>query len=206
MKIAKWFALIVIIAGLSSCVSPFYGTARIEPGFHVNVGAAVGQFTGPFHYSGWTFIGPRGDVEVGYAFGYFFKTHIRAGGGWGWFSDTVVEGEGGLPNYEIYVVDAAIGIQAAYPHKYVTPAFRIEGGLGGLTSDLLVGIGEREWLTLGTRVYFHKEYPENIKTTFAPFVGIHPIKHLSIFASPGGFTPFEGYTPYFTFGVGYHLR
>jgi hypothetical protein len=70
----------------------------------------------------------------------------------------------------------------------------------------MFGIGEDEWLTIGNRVYFYKLDREPFKFSFAPFLGVHPLRHLSIFATPGGFTFYEAYSPLFTLGVGYKLK
>ncbi len=206
MRSLKWFGALLILVTLISCVAPFYGTARIAKGFHVNSGIAVCQFTGVMMNSAsWPYIGPRADVEVGYAFSNSFKTHLRAGGGWGWVSREREEGES-TPNSQTFLLDGAIGIQIAHPHKYSTLALRLEAGLGGVSTDLMFGIGEAEWLTLGGRVYFFKGELAQFYLPVAPFIGIHPLPHLSIFASPGTFAFYEDYKPFFSVGVGYKLK
>lgn len=206
MRSLKWFGALLILVTLTSCVSPFYGTAKIEPGFHVNAGVGVGQFVEGSYEATSRYIGPRADVEVGYAFSHFFKAHIRAGVARGWRSEEYVEGDSPPPRLKATLLDGAIGIQVSSPHHYPTPALRLEVGLGGVSSDLMFGIGEAEWLTLGTRVYFHSADVTSSPFSVAPFVGIHPLRRLSIFATPGALTPYEGYTPFFTVGIGYKLK
>lgn len=213
LRISACVTGIICVAGVTGvvcvtgtgCVATFYGTARIEPGFHVNAGVGVGQFIGGSYEATSRYIGPRADVEVGYAFSHFFKTHLRAGGGWGWRSEEYVEGES-PSRPEATLLDGAIGIQVSSPHHYPTPALRLEVGLGGVSTDLMFGIGEPEWLTLGTRVYFFKEELAQFYLPVAPFIGIHPLPHLSIFASPGTFAFYEDYKPLFSVGVGYKLK
>lgn len=214
MKSIRWIASIMIIMCVTGvvcvtgtgCVAPFYGTAKIEPGFHVDAGVGVGQFVGGSYEATSRYIGPRADVEVGYAFSHFFKTHVRAGVGRGWRSEEYVEGDSPPPRLKATLLDGAIGIQVSSPHHYPTPALRLEVGLQGVSTDLMFGIGEPEWLTLGTRVYFFKGELAQFYLPVAPFIGIHPLPHLSIFASPGTFAFYEDYKPFFSVGVGYKLK
>lgn len=138
MRSLKWFGALLILVTLTSCVSPFYGTAKIEPGFHVNAGVGVGQFVEGSYEATSRYIGPRADVEVGYAFSHFFKAHIRAGVARGWRSEEYVEGDSPPPRLKATLLDGAIGIQVSSPHHYPTPALRLEVGLGGgeLGSDV----------------------------------------------------------------------
>lgn len=53
---------------MTSCVSPFYGTARIEPGFHMDAGLAATSFDfATWEGEEWC-AGLRGDVELRYGF------------------------------------------------------------------------------------------------------------------------------------------
>lgn len=200
-----------MVVTLTSCVSPFYGTARIEKGFHAEIGVATHSFLFPwldamqYGYRS----GMRSDVELRYGFNRYLGLHARAA-------------LGVFYNDPLPFLDAGVGIQTALPLKWVTPALRSEvslyGGCVTLSPTLLVGIGREEKVTLGGCVHlfgnsseanwddYHKAL-EDTPTDF--FVGIHAFPRWTLFVGTQLFYHsyiYPGKKPLYTIGVGYKLK
>jgi hypothetical protein len=207
MTFRRWTAIALTIVGVAcvlcvtgtGCVSPFYGTAKIQKGLNISGGVGVNQFEmGSFIYS-YLSTGPRADLEVGYAFNNVVKPYIRGGLGFGWRTEEPTGEDGGFPDRIEWLGDAAVGIQVAYPNRPLTPAIRLEVGTCLVSADMMVGIGNTEWLTLGMRV--------NVEPSFTPYLTIHPVRRLSIFVSPGTISSNQsGFVPYYSFGIGYSIK
>ncbi|NLI98294.1 hypothetical protein GX441_06500 [bacterium] len=142
-------SMLVIVS--LSCVSPFYGTARIEPGWHMNSGLALTTFIGgavgemPGYY-----IGGRGDFELMYGFNKNLQAHIRAGLGLG----LTPQISGGVHPWPVSpLIDGGIGLQGSLPTKFLTPALRLEFlTRGPISPTLLLGIGKKEIVILGADI------------------------------------------------------
>lgn len=141
-KISLMILVIIGAAAMVGCVSPYYGTARIEPGWEYSMGTAfhtlrVPTITGPRYC-----MGLMQDIGISYGFNRYFKIFFNAG-----FGTALPEGK--------ILIGRAVGVQAAAPLGSVTPALRIEyTGYGlepSISPGLLLGIGRREWLTLNVR-------------------------------------------------------
>jgi len=215
MKTARWVALslmIISMAGVTGCVSPFYGTAKIEKGWHADVGVAINTHLMP-SIDSWMYYpsyGVRGDIEVRYGINKYLGLHGRGSFGLMWM-------------FPQLFLDGAFGFQAALPMHSITPALRTEISYygGGLTISpaLLLGIGKDEKVTLGGRIHFygnsydrknpHPEYGIRIEDTpIDLFVGIH-VKRYTFFAGAQAFftsTPYREFWPIATLGVGYKLK
>ncbi|MBN2378524.1 hypothetical protein JXM67_01815 [candidate division WOR-3 bacterium] len=211
-KIIKLFlitiAIIVAMASVTGCVSPFYGTARIDPGWHMDAGVAATSFIGgAIGEGGGSYIGGRGDLEVRYGLNKYWQINGRVGFGWGaaWWVDEMdpIPAWGTSPT-----LDAGIGLQAALPLGPVTPAIRVELGPWVLISNFLFSVGQsREWLTLGCRVYVLSEEMGKISFPISGFIGVHPTSRLTIFVGPGvKSSASEGYAPLFSVGLGYKVE
>ncbi len=141
-KISLMILVIIGAAAMVGCVSPYYGTARIEPGWEYTMGTAfhtlrVPTITGPRYC-----MGLMQDIGISYGFNRYSKIFFNAG-----FGPALPEGK--------ILIGRAVGVQAAAPLGSVTPALRIEyTGYGlepSISPGLLLGIGRREWLTLNVR-------------------------------------------------------
>lgn len=205
-----FFTVGVLLGGAFgiSCVSPFYGTARIEPGWHMDAGIAattyVAELAWRYPYS----IGCRGDLELRYGFNKYMQMNAQAGLGIGFslssWSDPSYRGGDVYP-----LLDGVLGIQTALPVGFLTPALRMEFsyflGEPELVSTALLGIGLKERFTLGGRLHLDELIdPYSLDA----FVGFHPSSKWSMFAGIKFF--FHGYDitypPVATLGVGYKLR
>lgn len=184
-----------------SCVSPFYGTAKIEPGWNGEVGVAATSFlTDPFEYS---YVGGRADLELRYGFSRYLQVNGRLGAGAGYRPPSNVPGNPPVSGGIQPLVDGALGVQAACPLNEVTPAVCLEVGRF-LSVIPLLGLGKKELLTLGIRLGF------GFESGFLPlgtFLTIHPCSRFSIFAgaqlgSLFNYMPAMGIPP-FTAGIAY---
>jgi len=207
MKSIRWIASIMIImcvTGVTGCVSPFYGTAKIEPGLHFDVGLA--GMTYGYNYSSYTdyyypFAGSRADFEVRYGISDYLGVSARFGAGLG-------------TEFYIYsepFIDGALGVQLVVPVEGpVTPALRTEfsGYLiePTLSPAILLGIGrEEEKITLGTRLHLRRG-PEDLNVGgLDAFVGIHLSPQWTIFAGAEVSSFFSSHPTFFTLGVGYGI-
>lgn len=193
-----------------SCVSPFYGTARVEPGWHKDVGLAATTFV--FTLTEWLpyCIGGRGDFELRYGFNEYLQANGRIGLGLG-FSESRYEGQSWDGPYPL--VDCALGIQAALPSKYVTPALRLE--LGQRPVTFLLGIGEKERVTVGLELLGLSIGGSGLFSFSWPplwvdgFISVHISPQWSIFAGGRMMDPEVAVSspyPSLALGVGYNLK
>lgn len=176
------------------CVPAFYGTARIEPDFHGDIGLAIDLLS-----EGVNPVGLRGDFAVYYGFGRYIQLdgHLGAGFGFGGVAEGVV-------------ANAGVGLQLAAPIGPVTPAFRAGFSYWGGDSDgfaflspcLLLGFGRKEFLTLGGRLHYNIKYPDGPLHDVFGVVHI-PNSPVSIFSGVG----WDGLlVPHITLGVGYKIK
>lgn len=194
-----------------SCVSPFYGTARIEKGWHSSVGFAVTTFVSSENYDECP--GGRGDLEIRYGFNQYLQANGRIGLGLGYIppspeGEAVPPREGGI--YPL--LDGGVGLQTAYPMVNITPALRVEAGQE-LSLMPLLGIGKREWITLGVEFSYFLFGPEGTHPEgglLNAFLSVHPYPRWSIFAGTNVTILFDpGFYlteyPLVTLGVGYNI-
>jgi len=194
------------VAGVTGCVSPFYGTAKIEPGLHFDVGLAGMTYGVPSssYYEDdvyYPFAGGRADFEVRYGISDYLGVSARFGAGLGTEFDM----------YPAPFLDGAVGIQLEVPLVGpVTPALRTEfsGYLiePTLSPAILLGIGrEEEKITLGTRLHLRRG-PEDLNVGgLDAFVGIHLSPQWTIFAGAEVSSFFSSHPTFFTLGVGYGI-
>lgn len=174
----KLFVTLIAFAvgmGLLNCVSPFYGTARVEKGWDMDAGLAACTFAntlGTLHY----LAGMRGDCEIRYGFNKYLQSSGRIGFGGGY--EILDDSQEPERNDLFPLLDGAIGVQGAYPLKAMTPALRVEAG-SGVSVMPLVGFGEGEWLTVGSRIWVSYAM-EDVMTDV--FISAHPLPRLSVFA------------------------
>lgn len=192
---------LILIGGIwmTRCVSPYYGTARIEPGLQLNTGAGLHSTLMPVFDAGPIYgIGIRCDGEIGYGIEHFLKPYARAAVG--------------LNTAYIGYADIGLGIHAALPVWIFTPAVRLEINSTWIQPTfspvVLLGIGKREWFTLGAKTYFIAFGDPNYPRFLDAFATAHISPHWSIFAGAemNSFVDYfedgDGY-PFFTVGVGY---
>lgn len=208
MRRKRAFALILLVMGMGflGCVLPFYGTAKIEPGLHFDVGLAGMTYGVPSssYYDEdvyYPFAGGRADFEVRYGVLENVSLSARFGAGLG-------------TEFYIYsepFIDGALGVQLVVPVEGpVTPALRTEfsGYLiePTLSPAILLGIGrEEEKLTLGTRIHLRRG-PEDLNVGgLDAFVGIHLSPQWTIFAGAEVSSFFSSHPTFFTLGVGYGI-
>ncbi|MBD3286384.1 hypothetical protein GF359_07505 [candidate division WOR-3 bacterium] len=216
MKYLRYVILVITVACVTGCVSPFYGTARIEEGLHVDAGLAGGTYmfgegpTGSYSEGGAPYyIGLRGDIELRYGFGKYIQGSARTGIGWG-FNGKRYEAEP-VPVEDNFLLDVALGSQLALPIVIedlgqITPALRFEGCYGYSQLYLLptfaLGFGNPEYLTLGGRIYY--PFPTEL------FACIH-VWRVNVFAGVNTYTTWL-HPDYWrvpavvTFGVGYKIK
>jgi len=220
MRKRAFFTCIVLLSGMlvgvTGCVSPFYGTARIEKGWHADGGVAALVYDNVEDMNGWEafydgreifYTGIRGDVELSYGIFDFWKCNLRTGIGYGFNGQYESDpyGEMRSASDETFL-DAAIGTQLSVNDIFssnVTPALRIEGGYMNnnfyVSPTLMLGIGNPEVVTIGTRVHV---YP----TEF--FLGIH-LDRWNIFTGLNPWSLSSSYPyclPIATLGVGYKIK
>ncbi|MBD3286208.1 hypothetical protein GF359_06705 [candidate division WOR-3 bacterium] len=198
-KFLKLFLLTTAVAAVVGCVSPFYGTARIEPGWHMDVGMAATSFVGATEWFPYC-IGIRGDAELSYGFNKYLGVNGRTALGLGY-----VLSEGG-PMSLMPILDGALGFQAALPLKTVTPALKVELSYyaePALSSAFLVGLGQDERATIGCRAYI-EEFSDLAALDI--FIGIHPVPKWTFFGGIETMTLFnKPFYPIVTIGLGYNL-
>jgi len=195
------FTVISLVVGAFtlSCVSPFYGTARIEPGWHMDAGVAATTFISPANEWFPECIGGRGDYEIRYGFNQYLQVNGRIGAGLGYRLPS--EGFPPPPIKDMYpLLDGAIGIQGSFPLGSVTPSLRVEliyPHSQIVAPTLLFGLGRNEWLTIGVGGHL-----------VDVFVTAHPSKRWSFFAGANVFSIFNAdYSDYplASIGVGYKI-
>ncbi|NLI98279.1 hypothetical protein GX441_06425 [bacterium] len=195
-KIALALLSLCIILGVTGCVSPFYGTARIEKGFHMDAGLAATSFLQPGDPPSYC-VGGRVDCEARYGFNEYLGLNGRAGLCYGKEVPFDSSGFGAAGN-------VAIGVQGALPLKFITPALRIElthYTYPTIAPTLLLGIGQREFITLGARASIESII---MFDGIDVFLTVHPTSNWSVF---GGvhFTSYQE-EPLAAIGVGYKLK
>jgi hypothetical protein len=197
MKSSKWIAIglvIVVCVTGTGCVSPFYGTARIEKGFHADAGVAGTTYVGMGIEDYAIHTGGRGDLFARYGFNEYLQVNGRIGFGLGKYlgSDTIIND---IP----FFLDGGIGIQGAFPIGWFTPALRAELSYPWSSIGLILGFGKREIVTLGSRLI----YPGFLDA----FVVLHPFQRWSFFAGIGPVPPFDYDSKLIgTLGIGYKIR
>ncbi|TKJ40527.1 hypothetical protein CEE36_09560 [candidate division TA06 bacterium B3_TA06] len=191
---------LILIGGIwmTSCVSPYYGTARIEPGLNLNAGAALSTFVVvPICGVSTEEFGVRGDVELGYGIGQYLSPYIRLGGG--------VSLDAGF-------LDPGVGLQLSLPVEYITPALLAEINLHmgepTFSPAFLLGIGRAEKVTLGIRTQLAVVNPgDQPYSSMEIFVNTHLSSPWSIFVgleATSVIGAFQGEAfPLTTLGVGY---
>ena len=195
---------------ITSCVSPFYGTARIEKGWNADVGIGGMQTLVP-NLDSWgysLFWGTRVDGEISYGFDKYLQAQARMGIGF-------------YHSYLPFFVDPGIGLQAALPVGPITPALRTEVSYygGGVTFSpaVLLGIGRKERVTLGGRIHIfgnagddpHPEYGPYLEDTPTDFFVTVHLGRWNIFAGSQFFYHSFRYPherPVATAGIGYKLK
>jgi len=202
-RILKLLSAITVIAIASGCVSPFYGTARIEEGWDIDAGVAGMKVYKPY-WDSWGYFdsyGVRGDVNLRYGFNDYLCLYCRGA-------------VGGSQYWLGLFLDAGAGIQASLPLGPVTLA--LNGELHGLefSPALLAGIGRTEWLTIGIRTHIpgnlydspHPEYGKYLDSyPLDCFAGFH-LGHWNIFAGSQLFRYSYNDDPVFTAGIGYKIK
>ncbi|MBD3286510.1 hypothetical protein GF338_09255 [candidate division WOR-3 bacterium] len=199
-KFLKLFLLTTAVAAGLGCVSPFYGTARIEKGWNMDVGVAACTFAntlGTLHY----LAGMRGDCEIRYGINNYFQANGRIGAGFGY--KVLSDEQEPTKNGPFLLLDGALGLQAAYSINKVTPALRIEAG-PVISIIPVVGFGNHEWLSIGSKISTPYDTKELIPELF---VTIHLLERWSIFGGVNMLTiasP-EWEYPVASLGVGYNI-
>jgi hypothetical protein len=141
------------VTGVTGCVSPFYGTARIEKGLHIDAGIA-----GVSYVDGWmgrnpSYTGIRGDIELRYGVCKYLQGSARIGLGWGYGGKDYF----GVAEHD-FLHDVSLGPQFSLPitsknGSQLTPGLRIEAGYANdefyATPTVLLGFGNPESFTLG---------------------------------------------------------
>lgn len=199
----------VILVGVLgvSCVSPFYGTARIEEGWHMDAGVAATTFIGgPVGESPAYYTGARGDFELRYGFNKYLQAHGRIGLGLGY--NFLHGNQPFTPGWDFSpLFDGALGIQTSIPFKYFTPALRLEFHGPLVSPILLFGIGKEERVTVGTDFtdLFYNLFGQAWPVEWNGFLKVQLSSQWAIFAG-GGFQ--EVFTPYpvLTLGLGYKIK
>jgi len=201
MKIVRLTILLVVIAaGITGCVAPYYGTARIEPGWNLNTGVGLHSTILPLHDGPALYgIGLRCDTEIGYGLNDYWKPYARAGFG--------------LNTAYIGFADIGAGMHIALPVWIFTPAIKLEINSAMLqptfSPAVLLGIGKQKLVTFGAKWYL-SAFADPVKLRFGDlFITVHPSPRWSVFASIE-FPSFIGYLggfgyPFFTLGVGYKM-
>jgi len=192
---------IPLVTYLTNCVSPYYGTARIEPGWNINTGAGLHSTVVPVLDAGPMYgVGLRCDGEIGYGVNRYIKPYVRGGLG--------------LNSASLYFGDIGIGLQTAVSVGPVTPAFKIEvnstGARPSLAPAFLLGFGKREVLTLGVRPQLVGFNPEMYEPFVDVLMTVHISPRLSIFAGAEvtSFVEFfdqRDIIPFFSIGAGYKV-
>ena len=200
-KVHTVFLSITLSVLLINCVSPYYGTARIETGWAINAGAGLHSTVVPVLDAGPIYgLGLRSDVEIGYGFEKYFKPYVR--------------GALGLNTASLYFGDIGVGFQGALPVGPITPAVKIEVNTTSarptFAPAFLLGIGRKEVVTLGIRPQFVGFNPDEYEPFLDVLTTVHISPKLSIYIG-AEVTSFIEYfdenddIPFFSLGVGYKL-
>lgn len=197
------YSLSFLILGALSfthCVSPYYGTARIEPGWNVTCGAALHSCIVPVtDVSGYS-IGLREDIFVSYGFNRYLGAHIQAG-----FGTAIPEAPG--------FVDGLAGLQAALPLGPLTLSLRADiasyYGFLSISPMFLMGVGKREYVTISVSTHSDFFFQEQHYYPVILGLGIHPTAKWSLFCGADVKTlmidDYGRFEPIATIGLGYQL-
>jgi len=207
MRKRAFFTCIVLLSGMlvgvTGCVSPFYGTARIEEGWHMDAGIAGMKVFKP-SIDSWGYyesFGARGDINLRYGFNDYLDIYCRSA-------------VGGCQGFPGIFLDAGAGIQGALPLSSAALALNVEVSSLGLSPALLIGVGRTEWLTVGARTHIsgnlgdtpHPEFGHYINPYPTDmFVGLH-IGRINIFAGSQMFRYSYNDEPVFSIGIGYKIN
>lgn len=189
------------VTGVTGCVAPFYGTARIEEGLHVETGVCAMSYIGAFGEWSAPSIGGMANVALFYGFNPYVQLGSRLSLGYGQTGFIVHDTAGNPHNpWEIFG-DATLNVQAAIPGESTTLALRLEGSASrAVTASLLLGLGKTEKVTLGIRGFI-------VGRGIDIMTIVRPLPKLSLFigVDPVGFfmdTPW----PVATLGIGCKLK
>ncbi|TKJ40526.1 hypothetical protein CEE36_09555 [candidate division TA06 bacterium B3_TA06] len=194
------FVALALAVLMTSCVSPYYGTARIEPGWQLDTGLGLHTTLIPVLDGGDPVygVGIRCDGEIGYGVGKYLKPYVR--------------GAVGLNTAYLGFADAGIGFQTALPLGPIAPAVKLElnpmMGEPTFSPAFLLGIGREERVTLGARTHFIVFGAPYYPFFLDVFATAHISPRWSIFAGAeinsfiDTFDDGDGY-PFFTVGAGY---
>jgi hypothetical protein len=183
-RMLKMIAVMVCVTGVigvtgTGCVSTFYGTARIEPGTHLDVGVGAASFISASSDVAYSCVGGRVDVQGSHGFNQYLQIDARLAGSV-FFSERYERPD--ITSWNISPIDPAIGVQAALPLNWFTPAIRTEitstlfwGVKPVISPVLLFGFGNPEFLTLGARARIGEW------KFFDTFAVVHIAKRWSIF-------------------------
>lgn len=206
-----FFTGFVLMAGMLalSCVSPFYGTARIEKGWHMDAGVAAATFIGgPIGESPSYYTGLRGDYELRYGFNKYLQVHGRIGLGLGY--DFLYGKEPYMPGWDFSpLFDGALGIQTSIPFTHFVPAIRLDFHGPLVSPILLLGIGKEEQVTVGTDFtnLFYNLFGQAWLVGWNGFLKVQLSSRWAIFAGGGIPDPeFSFPYPLLTLGLGCNLK
>ncbi len=187
----------VMFLMLASCVSPFYGTARIEKGFHMEAGACAMSYIGAFSEWNTPSLGGAASTAFFYGFNPYLGVGGRLGLGYGQTGFIVHDTAGNPHNPWEFFPDIALNLQAALPTQSITPALRIEGAPPRIFSaSFLLGIGEKERITLGVRAGL---------TGLDILAIVRPLPKLGLFIGADPFFLLNTPRPVVSLGIGYKL-
>jgi hypothetical protein len=206
-RIASILRISVCVTGVvcvTGCVSPFYGTARIEKGLNVDIGVTGMTYIGA--YGEWMApsVGVMGNLSVRYGFNPYLQFGARFGAGYGQTGFLAVDDSGNFHNPWEFGADAAINVQTSLPRKNVTPGLILEySSVHGFSAALLAGWGKPERFTLGLRGSFWGSYAP---AGFDLLAIVRPLPRLSLFIGLDPLATFlsgDGFWPVSTLGLGY---
>lgn len=205
MKTIKWLALtvgIVCVTGVTGgCVSPFYGTARIEKGFHTEAGICAMSYIGAFGEYSTPSVGGMANLALFYGFNPYVQLGSTLGLGYGQTGFIVHDTAGNPHNpWEIFG-DATLNVQAAIASESTTVALRVEGSTSRVvTASLLLGLGKPEKVTLGIRGFI-------VGRGIDIMTIVRPLPKLSLFlgVDPVGFF-MDPPWPVATLDIGYKIK
>lgn len=184
-----------VLLHLISCVTPFYGTARVEKGFHMDAGVSAMSYIGAYGEWNAPSVGGVASIAPSYGFNPYLQLGGRLGLGYGQTGFIVHDTAGNPHNPWGFFPDIALNLQAALPTKSITPALRIEGTLPRiLSATFLLGIGEKERITLGVRGGL---------TGFDILAILRPLPKLGLFIGVNPFFLLNTPRPVASLGIGY---
>jgi len=194
-KLVLCLALLTMGMGVLGCFPPIYSTAKIEPGWHYDVGVAATLGLWP---DGENIVAGMGNFEIRHGFNDYLQMNGRLGLGLAYYSG----GDGSLVgSLLIPFLDPALGVQTSLPLGIFTPSLRVELSPFQTVITPALGIGNNERFTLGGRLYFTAEE----FCVPGGFLSIHiPETPITIYLA-FGIVVFED-AGIVTLGVGYKLK